>query len=65
MMLSLLLHLPGLLTEHLKAPSPIYTPLVYSEYHRHGHGHACGQGHNVSYNQGFAHANGGYRSQAM
>merc|ERR1712115_583783 len=64
-MFSLLLLLPGLLTaatltKHLKAPSPIYTPPVYSEYNGHGHGVrlAYGHGHNVAYNQGFA--NGGY-----
>merc|ERR1712209_373250 len=64
-MFSLLLLLPGLLTaatltKHLKAPSPIYTPPVYSEYNgHHGHGLAYGHGHNnVAYNQGFA--NGGY-----
>merc|ERR1712061_163498 len=63
-MFSLLLLLPGLLTaatltKHLKAPSPIYTPPVYSEYNGHGHGLAYGHGHNnVAYNQGFA--NGGY-----
>ena len=64
-MFSLLLLLPGLLTaatltKHLKAPSPIYTPLVYSEYNGRGHGLACGQGQNVAYNQDFAHGNGGY-----
>merc|ERR1712209_164596 len=64
-MFSLLLLLPGLLTaatltKHLKAPSPIYTPPVYSEYNVHGgHGLSYGHGHNnVAYNQGFA--NGGY-----
>merc|ERR1712211_68498 len=63
-MFSLLLLLPGLLTaatltKHLKAPSPIYTPPVYSEYNgHHGHGLGYGHGHNVAYNQGFA--NGGY-----
>merc|ERR1712107_545635 len=64
-MFSLLLLLPGLLTaatltKHLKAPSPIYTPPVYSEYNvHHGHGLSYGHGHNnVAYNQGFA--NGGY-----
>merc|ERR1712038_2254998 len=63
-MFSLLLLLPGLLTaatltKHLKAPSPIYTPPVYSEYNGHGHGLAYGHGHNnVAYNQGFA--NSGY-----
>merc|ERR1712107_529209 len=63
-MFSLLLLLPGLLTaatltKHLKAPSPIYTPPVYSEYNGHGHGLSYGHGHNnVAYNQGFA--NGGY-----
>merc|ERR1712029_1282376 len=62
-MFSLLLLLPGLLTaatltKHLKAPSPIYSPPVYSEYNGHGHGLGYGHGHNVAYNQGFA--NGGY-----
>merc|ERR1712012_600880 len=63
-MFSLLLLLPGLLTaatltKHLKAPSPIYTPPVYSEYNGHGHGLSYGHGrNNVAYNQGFA--NGGY-----
>merc|ERR1712107_271965 len=63
-MFSLLLLLPGLLTaatltKHLKAPSPIYTPPVYSEYNgHHGHGLGYGHGHNGAYNQGFA--NGGY-----
>merc|ERR1711923_346365 len=63
-MFSLLLLLPGLLTaatltKHLKAPSPIYTPPVYSEYNgHHGHELGYGHGHNVAYNQGFA--NGGY-----
>merc|ERR1711862_475020 len=46
------------LTKHLKAPSPIYTPPVYSEYNGHGHGLGYGHRHNVAYNQGFA--NGGY-----
>merc|ERR1712209_279764 len=63
-MFSLLLLLPGLLTaatltKHLEAPSPIYTPPVYSEYNgHHGHGLGYGHGHNGAYNQGFA--NGGY-----
>merc|ERR1712209_353939 len=63
-MFSLLLLFPGLLTaatltKHLKAPSPIYTPPVYSEYNgHHGHGLGYGHGHNVAYYQGFA--NGGY-----
>merc|ERR1712038_170046 len=67
-MFSLLLLLPGLLTaatltKHLKAPSPIYTPPVYSEYNGHGHGLAYGHGHNnVAYNQGFA--NSGYVTPA-